>query len=35
MKEIVTKQLLLAILSHEVTTPEQATAWLDAHQAQH
>jgi len=35
MHEIVTKQLLLAILSREVTTPDQVMAWLDAHQAQH
>ena len=29
MQEIVTKDLLLAILNHEVTTPEQVASWLD------
>jgi hypothetical protein len=29
MQEIVTKDLLLAIMDREVTTPEQVAAWLD------
>jgi len=33
MQEVVTKDLLLAILSRQVTTAEQAVAWLDAHPA--
>jgi hypothetical protein len=33
MQEVVTKELLLAILGKQVTTPEQAAAWLDQHSA--
>jgi hypothetical protein len=29
MQEIVTKDLLLAIMDREVTTPQQVAAWLD------
>jgi hypothetical protein len=35
MQEVVTKELLLAILGKQVTTPEQAAAWLDQHSARH
>jgi arylsulfatase A-like enzyme len=31
MQEVVTKDLLLAILNREVTTPQQVAAWLDQH----
>ena len=33
MQEVVTKELLLAILSKQIATAEQAAAWLDAHPA--
>jgi hypothetical protein len=33
MQEVVTIDLLMAILSKQVTTAQQAAAWLDAHPA--